>query len=61
MLEPTPAQLVTLYYACHFLTNQAFQPIHIVRMDERTKNLFLLAGNGESIEVEILPNGRLTR
>jgi hypothetical protein len=61
MLEPTPMQLVSLYNACHFLTNQAFQPIHVVRMDERTRNLFLLAGNDESIEVEILPDGSLIK
>jgi hypothetical protein len=61
MLEPTVAQLASLYRACYFLTNQAFQPIHIVRIDEQTRNLFLLAGQDESIEVEILPNGRLNR
>jgi hypothetical protein len=59
MLEPTPAQLVSLYHVCYFLTNQAFQPLHIVKIDETTKNIFLLAGNDESIEVQILPNGRL--
>jgi hypothetical protein len=59
MLEATPSQLHSLYYACHFLTNVALQPIHIVRMDERTLNLFILAGENEAIEVEIQPNGRM--
>jgi hypothetical protein len=36
-----------------------FQPIHVVRLDERTGNLFILAGHEESIEVEIKPDGEL--
>jgi hypothetical protein len=59
MLEPTPSQLQSLYYACHFLTNVALRPVHIVRIDERTLNLFILAGEDEEIEIEIKPNGRM--
>jgi hypothetical protein len=59
MDEPTVEQLKSLYRLCHLLTNVMFQPIHIVRLDERTLNLFLLAGNEESLEFEILPNGRV--
>ncbi len=36
-----------------------FQPIHIVRLDERTLNLFVLAGQGEQIELEIQPDGSI--
>ena len=37
-----------------------FQPIHIVRLDERTENIFILAGQEELLEFEINPQGRLT-
>jgi hypothetical protein len=36
-----------------------FQPIHIVRLDERTINLFILAGQHEEIELEIRPDGSI--
>lgn len=44
MPEPTVAQIRSLYRQCHWLTNVVFQPIHVVRLDERTGNLFILAG-----------------
>ncbi|MFB2936109.1 MAG: hypothetical protein WBV73_03450 [Phormidium sp.] len=59
MREPTGAQLRTLYRLCHLLTNMMFQPIHIVRLDERSLNLFILAGQGEDIEFEIQPDGSI--
>jgi len=36
-----------------------FQPVHIVRLDERTGNLFILAGREELLEFEIDPQGSL--
>jgi hypothetical protein len=33
-----------------------YQPIYIVRLDERTNNLYILAG--EAIEIVIYPNGQ---
>ena len=54
---PTEAQLRKLYELCHTLTNLMLQPIHIVRLDERTGNLFVLAGRGETIEIEVKPSG----
>jgi hypothetical protein len=36
-----------------------FKPIHIIRIDERAKNLFILAGYQEDIEIEITPNGEM--
>ena len=36
-----------------------FQPIQIVRLDERTANLLILAGREEQIELEITPTGEL--
>ena len=58
MTTPTSAQLQKRYVVCHQLSNTVFQPIHIVRLDERTGNIFILAGREE--EIEILPNGDLT-
>jgi hypothetical protein len=36
-----------------------FQPVHIVRLDERTLNIFILAGHNEEIEMEIRPEGSM--
>lgn len=60
MLEPTIAQLRSLHIQCHILTNSMFQPIYIVRLDEKTENIFILAGQEELLEFEIDPQGRLT-
>jgi hypothetical protein len=35
------------------------QPIHLICIDERTGNLFILAGDEENIEVEITPIGEV--
>ncbi|AFZ25667.1 hypothetical protein Cylst_3528 [Cylindrospermum stagnale PCC 7417] len=59
MKEPTAAQLQSLYRYCHLLTNVMFQPIYIVRLDERTLNLFILAGQNKEIEIEIQPDGSI--
>lgn len=59
MTSPTQAQLQKLYIQCYALTNVMFQPIHIIRMDERSGNLFILAGQAETLEFEIDPQGRL--
>ncbi len=58
MIEPTAAQLRKLYELCYTLTNVMFQPIHIIRLDERTGNLFILAGREETIEIQIEPSGK---
>lgn len=57
--EPTAVQLQSLYRQCHWLTNVGLHPIHIVRLDERTGNIFILAGREESIELEIKSDGEL--
>jgi hypothetical protein len=56
---PTQPQLIKLYIACNTITNIMFEPIHIVRLDERTGNLFILAGVAEELELEITPTGEL--
>jgi len=35
------------------------QPIHLVCVDQRTQNIYLLAGYDEELEFQILPNGAL--
>ncbi|NJK51366.1 hypothetical protein HC931_27680 [Candidatus Gracilibacteria bacterium] len=57
--QPTFKQLQKLYIVCYTITNVMFQPIYIVRIDERTGNIFVLAGAEEEIELEITPTGEL--
>lgn len=52
---PTDKQLEGLYRICYYLTYRVFQPIHIICIDERTNNLFILAGEYEDIEIKITP------
>ncbi|WP_442938615.1 DUF6888 family protein [Nostoc sp.] len=52
---PTPEQKTQCYILCCWFT-KLYLPINIVPMDERTKNLFFLAGE-ENI-IEIYPNGK---
>jgi hypothetical protein len=54
---PSPAQILALFQDVVFLTN-SYVSIHLVRIDERTGNIVILAG--ESIEIEIDRNGRRT-
>ncbi|MEG4005984.1 hypothetical protein QUA41_04480 [Microcoleus sp. Pol11C1] len=56
---PTNAQLRGLYPIGYQLTYLMFQPIHLICIDDRTQNLFILAGNNEEIELEITPNGEV--
>ncbi|MEH2258047.1 DUF6888 family protein [Nostoc sp.] len=51
---PTAEQGIRCVILCQSLTN-TFTPIYIVRLDEETGNVFILAG--DNIEVEIYRNG----
>ncbi len=42
-MKPTVAQAVELYRICQQLT-QMYVPIYVVRIDERTGNLVIIAG-----------------
>ncbi|MEG4861393.1 hypothetical protein QUB75_28810 [Microcoleus sp. K1-B6] len=55
---PTYAQLEGLYRISYYLTYLALQPIHFVCVDD-SKNLFVLAGYDEEIEIEIAPNAEV--
>jgi hypothetical protein len=47
---PTDAQLRCLYPIGYQLTYMLFQPIHLICIDGRTQNLYILAGQNEEIE-----------
>lgn len=55
----TNKQLNKLFIICYTITNMMLQPIHIVRQDERTGNIFILAGRNEEIEFEIDREGEI--
>lgn len=56
-MQPTIEQLKELYRVSIELTSM-YAPIYLVRLDERTSNVILLAG--EEIEVYIQPDGEVT-
>jgi hypothetical protein len=54
---PTAEQLKTLYRVSYQLTYNMLQPIHLICVDNRTRNIYVLAGYDEEVEFQILPNG----
>lgn len=56
---PTADQLESLYRISYQLTYVMLQPIHLVCVDHRTYNVYILAGYGENLEFEIVPNGEV--
>ncbi|MBW4694311.1 MAG: hypothetical protein KME27_21410 [Lyngbya sp. HA4199-MV5] len=56
---PTVAQLESLYRISYQLTFMMLQPIHLVCIDRRTCNVYVLAGYDEALEFEIIPNGEV--
>jgi hypothetical protein len=54
---PTAEQLKTLYRVSYQLTYNMLQPIHLICVDNRTSNVYILAGYDEEVEFQILPNG----
>lgn len=56
-MQPTFEQLKELYRVSVELTTM-YVSIHLVRLDERTSNVIVLAGEG--IEVYIYPDGEVT-
>lgn len=55
----THAQLRGLYRLSYWLTYIMLQPIHLVCIDDRTEELYILAGNTENLEFRITPNGEV--
>ncbi|HEY9620835.1 MAG TPA: hypothetical protein V6C78_10720 [Crinalium sp.] len=56
---PTDTQLKGLYRLSYWLTYIMLQPIHLVCIDERTNNLYVLAGSAEELEFQISSNGEI--
>ena len=56
---PTAAQLESLYRVSYQLTFIMLQTIHLVCIDRRTGNVYILAGYDEDLEFEIVPNGEV--
>ncbi|MBW4630803.1 MAG: hypothetical protein KME30_02520 [Iphinoe sp. HA4291-MV1] len=54
---PTAAQLESLYRVGYQLTYFMFQPIHLICVDNRTRNVYILAGYDEELEFQITLNG----
>ncbi|MBG1267726.1 DUF6888 family protein [Nostoc sp. WHI] len=57
---PTAPQLASLYRISYQLTYIMLQPIYLICVDNRTRNVYILAGYDEEIEFQILPNGELS-
>ena len=57
---PTAAQLESLYRVGYQLTYIMLGPIHLICVDNRTRNVYILAGYNEELEFQILPNGELS-
>ncbi|PMB45412.1 hypothetical protein CEN39_27195 [Fischerella thermalis CCMEE 5201] len=55
-MKPTVEQAIELFKVCQDLT-QMYLPIYLVRLDERTTRIYILAG--QETEVEIFQNGRV--
>jgi len=56
---PTAAQLESLYRVGYQLTYVMLQPVHLICMDDRTYNLYIIAGNNEDLEFQITPDGEV--
>jgi hypothetical protein len=56
---PNAAQLESLYFVSYQLTYTMFQPIHLICVDQRTRNVYIMAGHDEGLEFQILPNGEV--
>lgn len=56
-MKPTTQQLRAFYSICLRVSNM-FQPINVVRLDERTNRIYVLIG--DTIQIEIYPNGEVT-
>ena len=56
---PTDVQLKALYRISQQLTYVMLQPIYLVCIDNRTQNLYILAGVTENLEFQVTPNGEI--
>lgn len=56
IMERTPKQAISAIRVCAQLT-RVYKRIDLVRLDDRTKNIYILANN--SMEAEITPTGEI--
>jgi hypothetical protein len=56
---PNDAQLKGLYRLSYWLTFIMVQPVYLVCIDERTSNLYILAGDDENLEFQITLDGEV--
>lgn len=56
---PTVEQLKSLYRVSYQLTYVMLQPIHLICVDARTQNIYVIAGYNEELEFQILLDGSL--
>ena len=56
---PTTKQLKSLYRVSYQLTYTMLQPIHLICIDDRTKNLYILAAYNEELKFQIKSNGEV--
>jgi len=56
---PTAKQLQSLYRVSYQLTYTMLQLIHLICIDDRTKNLYILAGYEEELEFQIKLSGEV--
>lgn len=56
---PTVEQLQSLYRVSCQLTYTMLQPIHLICIDDRTKNVYVLAGYEEELEFQIKLTGEV--
>ncbi len=57
---PTAPQLASLYRISYQLTYIMLQPVYLICVDNRTRNVYILAGYDQEIEFQILPNKELS-
>lgn len=53
---PTPVQAFKCIELCHLLSN-FYQPIHMLRYEVVTGEIFIIAGINEDVEITIYRNG----
>ena len=58
-LQLFPNHLGLLYRVSYQLTYLLFQPIHLIGVDRRTENVYIIAGNREELELQIVPSGEV--
>lgn len=53
---PTEKQAFAAVFVCQLLSN-LFQPLYLFRYDSRRKEIYIIAGNQENLEIIITEDG----